>query len=67
LCSVSVEAPLLHALGIYALTLPFGYWLVSRSFPEDRLPWREWLIMAALVGIWPLTALAMLLVKLDRD
>lgn len=46
-------------LELWAMTLPFGYAVVARVFPE-RLTWRELSVVAVLVVVWPITALSML-------
>lgn len=57
----------MHVLGIYLATLPLGYWLVARYYPEGRLAWGEFLTLGFLILVWPLMVLAMILVKLDRE
>ena len=56
----------MHALWVYLTTLPFGYWLVARYYPDGRMSWRDFVALGLLVVIWPLTGLVILLVKIDR-
>jgi hypothetical protein len=56
----------MHVLGLYLVTLPLGYWLVARYYPDGPLSWGDFLGLGLMVIIWPLTLLTMILVKIDR-
>lgn len=47
-------------LGLYLLTLPVGYALVSPLYPEESLTWRDFSVMALLIAIWPLVFVTIL-------
>jgi hypothetical protein len=57
----------MHVFSLYLTTLPFGYWLVARYYPDGPLSWGELFALFLLILTWPLTFLVMILVKLDRE
>jgi hypothetical protein len=58
----------IHALDIWAMSLPIGYWIVLRVYPE---PWPEfegWNDFWAVLGLtllWPLCAIMMFVEATD--
>lgn len=44
---------------IWGTTLPFGYMVVARYYPEKRLSWRDLGGMAFCVLLWPLVILSL--------
>jgi hypothetical protein len=49
----------------YPISLPFGYWLVARFYPDEPITWGELLVLALLIAVWPLTWFAMTVALLD--
>lgn len=43
---------------IYLMTLPVGYYLVGKLFPEKRLEFGDFMMFSILVFIWPITVFA---------
>ena len=39
---------------LWAASLPIGYFVVARYYPEQRLSWRELAAMAMVIMAWPL-------------
>lgn len=52
---------LMSLIWLHLTTLPAGYFLVSRFYPEDRLPWPIFLQFAFLTLIWPIVLLVVVL------
>lgn len=42
---------------LWAASLPIGYLIVARYYPEPRLPWRDLGGMAMAVLIWPIVVI----------
>ena len=55
---------LMSLIWLHLTTLPAGYFLVSRFYPEDRLPWPVFLQFAFLTLIWPVV---LLIIVCDPD
>lgn len=50
----------MHVVWLYLTTLPAGYFLVERFYPEERLPWAHLPGFALAIALWPLVLLLML-------
>jgi hypothetical protein len=44
---------------LWAVSLPIGYAIVARYYPEKRLSWRDLAGMTLLVVVWPMVLMAL--------
>lgn len=51
---------------LYLTTLPFGYWMASKVFPEKNLSPRDFALFVIFTVLWPITLMALIQEKFER-